>query len=447
MKGEKIICLLILFFAAMPAASFAGSATSRWDLTIGGFVKFDMGWGSQSQGQDAPGALASGNGPYESAADKYGNFYSYAGETRLNFLTKGPDAWGAKTSAFIEGHFRGDASTPAAQGTFALRHAFMAFDWPRSKLIIGHTFQKWGLLPTFANFVAEYAVPGPFLKGQRQPQIRFEQSIAKNWNWALAVISPTNTLGNNPNNTSTGVVDSYTRSQMPFWEGSIGWTSDKCGNIGLWQMLFALEGFYGRQKQPVTQITGTAASPTSISYTDKDVNAWGISFKGFVPVIPERKGNKSGTLSVSGVLFYTQNPSWYQGSYAIGSYARPSDTSTSPAIQATAPVPDFAAPVQYGGWGQISYYLTDRLSVNGWYGYLRNLLSQAYCNVNVNAVQNTSQTILNLAYDVNQAVRFALEGAHFTTRYGGSPVIINGIPTTQKDGSYYTVRVGAWYFF
>ena len=131
--------------------------------------------------------------------------------------------------------------------------------------------------------------------------------------------------------------------------------------------------------------------------------------------------------------------------------------------------PAFHTPTTYGGWGQISYFFTDKLFINGWFGYTRNNLSYYYGNgfaniggfglggqaaaVNANAVQNTTQMILNLSYDVNAAIRFGLEGAMFNTRYAGytfatgENVRIAGVPTQQKDGTYYTVRVGAFYFF
>jgi hypothetical protein len=449
---KKTIIVLLALFLALPAISFAGSATSRWDMTIGGYVKFDMGWGSQEQGQDAYLAQRKGNGPFVTEADNYGNFYSYAGETRLNFLVKGPDAWGAKTSAFIEGHFRGDSvqNTANAQGTFSLRHAFMQFDWPSSKLIIGQTWQKWGLLPTFANTILGYNELGPFLKGSRQPLVRFEQTIFKNWNWALGLISPTNTLGSNAANGGTGVVDTYTRSQMPFFEGSFGWTSDKCGNIGPWKMLFNLEGYWGRQKPVLVDAT---IGGVATSYADKNVDSYGIAFKGFIPIIPEKKGNKAGALSVSGILFYTQNPSWFQGGVTVGSYPRPLDNAAVGVAQAN--IVDWASPVVYGGWGQASYFFTDKFFVNGWFGYMRNNLSQRYINTLPAAsavIQNTTQMILNFSYDVNAAIRFGIEGSYYNTRYAtlGPVAVVPGIgamPTTQKDGSYFTVRVGAFYFF
>jgi hypothetical protein len=452
---KKTVIVLLALFLALPAVSFAGSATSRWDLTIGGYVKFDMGWGSQNQGVDAYLAQPKGNGAFTNVNDNTGNFYSYAGETRVNMLTRGPDAWGAKTSAFIEGHFRGDSvasGSGGSDGTFSLRHAFMTFDWANTKLVIGQTWQKWGLLPTFANTLLEYNGLGPFLKGSRQPLVRIEQNFARNFNWSFAVVSPANTMGAP---TSTGVTNTFTNSESPFYEGSIGWTTDKCGKIGPWQMLFNLEGFYGRENRMTSAIT-VGGTPIDGSVNSQNVDAWGIAFKGFIPIIPEKKGNKQNALSLSGVVFYAQNPGWYQGPITTNSYN----------YSNTALSPEFHTPVTFGGWGQLSYFFTDKLFINAWYGYTRNNLSNAAqstltlpANLNAAAgfntpaapVQNTTQMILNLSYDVNAAIRFGIEGAYFNTRYAqnGTTLVYNGVslPSTQKDGEYYTLRVGAFYFF
>ena len=45
---KKILVIMLALFLAIPAISYAGSATSRWDLTIGGNIKFDVGWSDQS---------------------------------------------------------------------------------------------------------------------------------------------------------------------------------------------------------------------------------------------------------------------------------------------------------------------------------------------------------------------------------------------------------------
>ena len=74
--------------------------------------------------------LRESKGGYDNLADEYGNYFSAGGETRLNFLIKGPDGWGAKTIGFIEGDFRG-ATGGSNYGTFALRHAFMKMQWAK----------------------------------------------------------------------------------------------------------------------------------------------------------------------------------------------------------------------------------------------------------------------------------------------------------------------------
>ena len=422
-------------------------------MTIGGYVRTDIDYSKGGR---------HGYGAYDSAEDRFGNLNFYSGATRLNFLVKGHDAWGAKTSAFVEGDFNGVFSG-SARGTFGLRHAFISLDWPLMRVVIGQTFAKWGYLPTYANTILGGRDLSPFVKGHRQPMLRIEQRLGFDWIFSFALLSPSNTLGSNRRNTETGVVDSFTQSQMPFYEATLGWSSDKYGNIGPWKTLFSIDAFYGREKKAVTRYTGPESAPSSISFTDKSLNSWGIALKGFIPVVPEHKGNKAGALSLSGVFFAGQNPSWLQtGAFRAGSYSRPGDTNVAPAEPSTEPSTDFAAPVFYGAWGQASYFLTDKLFINGWYGYLRNDTSRAYDSArnafsgtfaHANVVQNTTQYIVSLCYDVNQAVRFAAEYSYYITRYANYGTTPNPsgtgtvIPVLSKDASFQAFRMAAWYFF
>lgn len=447
---RRVLLFLFTVSTLSPSASLAGTAGSRWDLTVGGYVKYELDYRDSGR---------HGFGNVESLADKYGTLYTSSTGTRLNFLSRGPDAWDAKTYAFVEGDFVGTFAG-SGRGTFALRHAFMSLDWANTRLVVGHTFQKWGFLPSYANMIVSGQDLSPFIKGFRQPMVRIERKFRRDWNLSFAVMSPTNTLGSNRQFISEGV-DSFTLSGMPFYELSLGWSTDRLGKIGAWRTVFNLEGFYGRQKQVVTLFSGSAASPTSLSYGNKDVNSWGLSFKGFIPVIPERLGSKAGALSVSGVLFTAQNPSWLQSrTYAVGSYSRPGGTSPAAPQSVEDPLPDFIAPRMYGLWGQISYFLTDSLFINGWYGYLRNDLGKDFTGalspsgtrfINANTPQNVTQYIVSLCYDVNQAVRFGAEYAYFVSRYAnygtittGGVVIPNGL---SKDATQQAFRVGGWYFF
>ena len=174
---KKILVIMIALFLAIPAISYAGSATSRWDLTIGGNVKFDVGWSSTPTGdQGATGnqfqpAINPMNNP-NGLPQKYGNQLWGAGETGLNFFVKGPDAWGAKTSAFVAGDFTGfwtggnNAPPGNGYGNFNLVFAEIHFDWPNTSLMFGQSPPFWGMLPTFTlsnawNAFGSGSHPGP----------------------------------------------------------------------------------------------------------------------------------------------------------------------------------------------------------------------------------------------------------------------------------------------
>ena len=116
---KKFLVLFVAVMLALPAMSYAGSASSRWDLTIGGMVKFDLMYADQALTPEVTFAERKSD-TRESSRDEYGALTWASGESRLNFLVKGPDTWGAKTSAFIEGDFR-RASTLNLQAARAAR--------------------------------------------------------------------------------------------------------------------------------------------------------------------------------------------------------------------------------------------------------------------------------------------------------------------------------------
>ena len=69
-----------------------------------------------------------------------------------------------------------------------------------------------------------------------------------------------------------------------------------------------------------------------------------------------------------------------------------------------------------GGWGQISYYFTDKLYFNGIYGILENYAARLTETV-PEPDQDNQQYIGNLFYDVNPAVRVAFEYTYIRTAF------------------------------
>ncbi len=184
---KKLLVVVVALLLAVPAVSFAGSATSRWDMTLGGYVKMDLVYADKAVGVDNRISPVDSKGSVDVVHDSTSNLTWAAGETKLNWAVKGPDAWGAKTSAFIEAEFRGRTGG-TEYGLFAMRHAYMQLAWPKTQLIMGHTWQAWGMIPAlnllaFAEF--------HFNKGAtRTPQIRITHNITKNFTGVFALQAP-----------------------------------------------------------------------------------------------------------------------------------------------------------------------------------------------------------------------------------------------------------------
>ena len=98
----------------------------------------------------------------------------------------------------------------------------------------------------------------------------------------------------------------------------------------------------------------------------------------------------------------------------------------------------------------MSYWLTNDLSVHGWYGYMHNKISnrQAYNYASINNgvltayISTLQQATLNVSYDVNAAMRLGIQGDYLINKY---QIPSNNLVDRSSD--MWAVRIGAWYFF
>ena len=97
---------------------------------------------------------------------------------RLGLRIKGPEVFGAGSSAYVEGDFTG--STNATIDNLRLRHAYISLDWAQHQLIVG---QYW-----YAMVVHEIMpmtnplnMGAPFHCYARQPQVRYSYFPTGNW--------------------------------------------------------------------------------------------------------------------------------------------------------------------------------------------------------------------------------------------------------------------------
>ena len=205
---KKLPLLFLVLIVAVPVLSFAGTATSAWDMSIGGFIKFDVAWDSQGVGADWNNPLRNDRSGYDSVGAKYPAITWATNYTRLNFSINGPNTLGAKTTACIEGDFRGTSGTTA--GGYQLRQAFFKMNWDSTGLMIGHGYQAFGLSGYKGPFLGYNE--GIFVPGARQPQIRITQWFTKDFSAAFAITSP-NVRSNSVNMGPT--VTDETRSSYP----------------------------------------------------------------------------------------------------------------------------------------------------------------------------------------------------------------------------------------
>jgi hypothetical protein len=441
---KKLILVLLAVFLVIPALSNAGSVSSRYDVTFGGFVKYDLGYSTQASNADMYLASRHSSGAVRYLADDYSNSFQTAAETRLNFLIKGPDLWGAKTSAFVEGDFRG-VSTGNAYGGFQLRHAFMKMNWQSAEIMIGQNWQQWGM-PYYIGEIG-FNDESTYLKGLRMPQMAFRYFFTKEFNAMVGIQSATEWSGGN----ALRQADDYAKSNWPGVMGEIAYWSDRCGKIGANNLKFGFGAYYGREKKTANTTTApwamgaTSTANTmpavagTATYHDDTIDNWMTAFRYSIPIIPEKQGNKQFAMLLNGNFFYGQNfggNNWLNvpGTTSVGSYFRAGG--------------DAAAPTGWGLFTQLSFWFTDKLWTNLAYGYLKYNASEAQRTAFANNVNMNQTYVVNLLWDANQAIRFGLQWTHLTTGYNRSTnASPDQILTDDRTGTSDVYRFAAWYFF
>jgi hypothetical protein len=441
---KKALLVAIALLLAVPAVTFAGSATSRWDMTLGGYVKMDVVYADKAVGVDNRVSPVDSKGGVNQAVDSTSSLTWAAAETRLNWAIKGPDAWGAKTSAFVEGEFRGRTGG-TEYGLFAMRHAYMQMIWPKTTLLIGHTWQSWGMIPAL-NLLAFSEFH--FNKGAtRTPQVRITQALTKNFTGVFALQAPYATANTITTNGNTQL-NAQANGLWPDVVLDFSYATDACGKIGPFGLKLGVGGFYGKDKYLVNEAV------TGVSYSDEKINRYGAGFYWYVPIIPEKKGNKAGAIGFTGQLFAGKGMGIYLPAYIPGAYNRARDDAfvTTGATNSVTNV-DLAYVMTQGGWIGGHYYFTDALKFNVFYGAQFNHVSNRFKNAQpttVNAatgvpaagIERIQNLAVNLMYDVNPAIRFGLEYDYVTTAYA-----FRETSTVSNKGSFNSIRVGAYYFF
>jgi len=431
---RKVWCLVFALILLVPAMSHAGTATSRWDVTIGGYIKAEFGYADQARGQQYLLPYRD-SGTLENFGEKYGNYFATGVQSRFNFLVKGPDAFGMKTSAFLEGDFYGTTASPG--GEFRLRHAYLKLTGANVEYTIGQTFQVFGTLAGSGQILltlAPYLDAALSVGAARMPQINVEYKFAKDFKFLFGLFLNAQTVGQNY---ATGTVNSFTQA-TPFLHARVMWQTDKCGQITPADKLTVLvDGFYGKEKR-IYDTTGNLSNGpaglpavmTAAGWNKKNVDSWGLHGNFVVPVIPAKKNDKTGSVGFSAYGYITQNPGfqgWPYFAAAQSSYRRPDGS--------------FAANVVYGWGPQLYIWLTDKLMLDLTYAEVKAKESNWYKSNNAGSPERVTEYLFILSYDVNPAVRFTFDWERSKAEYAGAAAGL------KNKGTANVYRFGAFYFF
>ncbi len=120
-------------------------------------------------------------------------------QTRFCGSIWGPDAIGAKTSAYIEAEFFGNINPNI--NTFRLRHAWIKLNWPRTELLVGQWWHPM-FVPECAPATVSFNTGAPFVVFSRNPQIRVTQHFGK-FSLALTMLSQVDFMSDGPEGTNT----------------------------------------------------------------------------------------------------------------------------------------------------------------------------------------------------------------------------------------------------
>ena len=169
------------------AVAQVGLAQEETSATLYGYAKGEFAFDSRQVVAAREGNfidLASPNVKGNNVA----NFNGWGIESRLGVKVAGPDFFGMKSEALIEGHFFANASSGPDDNTnnFGLRHAYVKLSSDRVEWLVG---QYWH--PMFVTNVSpgtyNFNAGSPFQPFNRSPQIRF--STKGNARLTLAAIT------------------------------------------------------------------------------------------------------------------------------------------------------------------------------------------------------------------------------------------------------------------
>jgi len=414
---KSISCSIVAaLLCSVPVMAFAAPVNSKFDLSVGGFVKLDYAYNSVNLGNSGGLTQSTAAIPKSgSTAGKQEQSIFTARQSRLWFKAAGPDFMGAKTGALIEGDFYGDTSAAAESPQFRMRLAYGTLDWTNTQVLFGQNWDIFGpMVASTVDFRSGAATGAP--NNPRVPQIRLTQKLNLGTDNSLSLVVGLQDPNQNGNNNTAA---STTYGATVNGAGQVMFTSKAMGTapgylgLPMKPLTLGVFGLYGNEK--------VAAAPA----TNRTVDSYGYGAYAFVPVLRSSDGkSRAMTLSLEGQIYQSANMAF--NSATAGTVYNAASATPNPAKG-------------YGIAVQAIFYPTQELGITAGYGR-RGAIN--YANYTAADFQKYSEEYYtNLSYDLNAAVRVMTEYQHLETAYGRPAA------GTHNIGTANVFRLAAFYFF
>jgi hypothetical protein len=415
---------------------------SKFDLSIGGYVKLDYAYNSVNQG---PNGFLLPNGPIPKSSSNAGRedqSLLSAKQSRFWFKVAGPTFLGAKTGALIEADFSGTSGNAATENqnpVLRLRHAYGTLDWANTQVLFGQTQDIFG--PMQANTVDNRAGVATGTPNQvRVPQLRLTQKVNFNADNSLKlVVGVQNPVQDTGTNTG-GLTDTWGSvvngaAQAMFISKALGQAPGYYG-LAMNNLTIGAFGLIGSEKVGLAGVAGN----------NKSIDSYGYGIYAFVPILKSRDGkNRAITMSFEGQAYMASGMFFNS---ATGNQLAANGVTGTAVVQGTR-----SAAKGYGIAGQLVFYPLQDLGITGGYqrrnAYNYGTFTATTAAASINNFEKSNQLVYaNVAYDLNAAVRVAAEYENQNTQYGRNTSVAAPSPLQgTANGNDNTIRLALYYFF
>jgi hypothetical protein len=411
---------------------------SKFNLSIGGYVKLDYAYNSTNLGSNGVITPATGAIPSKAitANPAVANSATFANQdqsvfslkqSRIWFKVDGPSFVGAKTGGFLEVDFFGDSSAAAESPMPRLRHAYGTIDWPRTQVLFG---QYWDMFAPMIASTEDFrtAAPQGAPYGPRVPQIRLTQKVDftsdHQLKIALALQDP-NQTGDNQSAVTGQYGPSVNYAAQLFYVNKGLGVAPGYMSLSMNPFTVGVFGLYGTEKAP--------------SNANSDLSSWGYGAYAFAPILKSKDGvNRAMTLAFEGQAYSAGNLA-YSGATSVSVVGTTTTGATSNTFD---PLGNQKPARNWGFIGQLKFFPIQDLGFTAGYGTRYALNNGDYAGIS-NYQRQSQQIYANVTYDLNAAVRLATEWQNIETKYGN----VNGVRDAEASGVDNTARLCFYYFF